>query len=123
MFEEVNSIALIVAVISSLYKLGVEFTFTVQPLLISTFFNYKFVSKIIIYDIINAKKVKLNMSSKDNRFIVLSKEGSSLTESGQKQILIDKETGVNYLLVKSGYGLGITPLLDKDGKPVISKIN
>lgn len=50
------------------------------------------------------------MSSKDNRFIVLSKEGSSLTESGQKQILIDKETGVNYLL-------------DKDGKPVISKIN
>lgn len=63
------------------------------------------------------------MSSKDNRFIVLSKEGSSLTESGQKQILIDKETGVNYLLVKSGYGLGITPLLDKDGKPVISKIN
>lgn len=63
------------------------------------------------------------MSSKDNRYIVLLKEGSSIKDGGQKQILVDKETGVNYLLVKSGYGLGITPLLNKDGKPVISKTN
>jgi len=62
------------------------------------------------------------MGSKDNRFLVLLKEGSSLKDEGIRQILIDKETGVNYLMVKSGYGLGITPLLDKDGKPIVTKI-
>ena len=62
------------------------------------------------------------MGSKDNRFLVLLKEGSSLKDEGIRQILIDKETGVNYLMVKSGYGLGITTLLDKDGKPIVTKI-
>ncbi len=36
------------------------------------------------------------------------------------QILVDTETGVNYVFRKAGYGGGMTPLLDKDGKPVIS---
>ena len=36
--------------------------------------------------------------------------------------LVDKETGVNYLALKSGYGLGITPMLDKDGKPIVTEI-
>ena len=62
------------------------------------------------------------MGSKDNRFLVLLKEGSSLKDEGIRQILIDKETCVNYLMVKSGYGLGITTLLDKDGKPIVTKI-
>ena len=35
-------------------------------------------------------------------------------------IPIDKETGVNYLFVEHGYAGGLTPLLDKDGKPVIT---
>ena len=38
----------------------------------------------------------------------------------QATILIDKETGVNYLFVQEGYAGGLTPLLDKDGKPVIT---
>ena len=38
------------------------------------------------------------------------------------KILVDKETGVNYLFVASGYAGGVTPLLDRDGKPVISPI-
>ncbi len=38
------------------------------------------------------------------------------------QILVDTETGVNYLFHKAGYAGGMTPLLDKDGKPVISPI-
>lgn len=36
------------------------------------------------------------------------------------EILVDKETGVNYLYRQSGYSGGLTPLLDKDGKPVIT---
>lgn len=35
-------------------------------------------------------------------------------------IFVDTETGVNYLFVKEGYGGGLTPLLGKDGKPVIT---
>ena len=38
------------------------------------------------------------------------------------QILVDKETGVNYVFRKVGNAGGITLLLDKDGKPVISPI-
>ena len=36
------------------------------------------------------------------------------------KIIVDKETGVQYLFSWSGYAGGITPLLDKDGKPVIN---
>ncbi len=38
------------------------------------------------------------------------------------EIWVDKETGVNYLWHKDGYGGGLTVLLDKEGKPVISTI-
>ena len=35
-------------------------------------------------------------------------------------VIIDAETGVNYLFVQQGYAGGLTPLLDKNGKPVIT---
>lgn len=62
------------------------------------------------------------MKNKDNRFVIVLKEGNSLKDEGLRQILVDKETGVNYLALKSGYGLGITPILDKDGKPIVTEI-
>lgn len=34
---------------------------------------------------------------------------------------MDRFTGVNYLFTKSGYGAGLTALVDKDGKPIITK--
>ena len=34
---------------------------------------------------------------------------------------VDKETGVNYLCWKSGYGAAITPLLDSEGKVIVTK--
>ena len=34
-------------------------------------------------------------------------------------ILKDKQTGVHYLYVASGYGGGLTALLDSEGKPVM----
>lgn len=40
---------------------------------------------------------------------------------GRKAIYVDKETGVNYLFIGYGFGAGLTPLLDADGKPVITK--
>lgn len=38
------------------------------------------------------------------------------------EIWVDKETGVNYLYHFSGYTGGLTPLLDRDGKPVITTV-
>ena len=37
------------------------------------------------------------------------------------QVIVDKETGVNYLFIKSGYGAGLTPLLDADGRAVVTR--
>ena len=36
-------------------------------------------------------------------------------------IYVDKETGVNYLYIRNGYSGGLTPLLDADGKPVVTR--
>ena len=36
-------------------------------------------------------------------------------------IIVDKKTGVNYLMVRSGYEAGLTPLIDADGKPIVTK--
>ena len=38
------------------------------------------------------------------------------------EIWVDKETGVNYLYHYSGSAGGLTPLLDRDGKPVITTV-
>lgn len=38
------------------------------------------------------------------------------------EIWVDTETGVNYLYRQSGNSGGMTVLLDKDGKPVITPI-
>lgn len=38
------------------------------------------------------------------------------------EIWVDRETGVNYLYHAAGYSGGMTPLLDRDGKPVVSAI-
>jgi hypothetical protein len=35
-------------------------------------------------------------------------------------IIIDTETGVNYLFAQYCNGAGLTPLLDKDGKPIVT---
>jgi hypothetical protein len=54
-----------------------------------------------------------------DRFFIQAKEAPSLMTDAV--IIVDKETGVNYLFVHRGYGGGLTPLLDEDGKPIITK--
>jgi len=56
--------------------------------------------------------------SKTTRFEKVYSQGS-LTSI---EIWVDKLTGVNYLYRQSGYSGGLTPLLDKDGKPVVTPI-
>ena len=54
-----------------------------------------------------------------DRFDIQEKE--SVTLMTETMIIVDKETGVNYLYVGRGYGGGLTTLLDADGKPIITK--
>ena len=58
------------------------------------------------------------MAKPSDRFIVVYKQGTmSVTP-----IWVDRATGVNYLFHQEGYSGGLTPLLDRYGKPVISPI-
>ena len=41
---------------------------------------------------------------------------------GSSEIWVDRETGVNYLFHVGGYGGGLTPLLNRDGTPVITTV-
>jgi len=39
------------------------------------------------------------------------------------KIIVDTETGVNYLFWQDGYAGGLTPLLNKDGTIVVTRID
>ena len=55
--------------------------------------------------------------AKDDRFVKVYGQGK-LTGT---EIWVDTETGVNYMFHFSGYAGGLTPLLNKDGTPVVSR--
>ena len=55
--------------------------------------------------------------AKDKRFKKLYSQ-----DLGSTEIWVDKETGINYLFHSSGYAGGLTALLGKDGKPVITYV-
>ena len=54
----------------------------------------------------------------EKRFEKVYSQGTLTTA----EVHVDKETGVNYLFMTSGYAGGLTPLLGRDGKPVISPV-
>lgn len=57
------------------------------------------------------------MAKKEKRFVQIHSEGL-----GSASIYVDRVTGVNYLFVSNGYAGGLCPLLDRDGRPVISAL-
>ena len=58
---------------------------------------------------------------KQKRFIKTHVEGGGFAAPAT-YILVDSQTGVNYLYAASGYGGGLTVLVDRDGKPVITPV-
>jgi len=50
----------------------------------------------------------------EKRFEIIHKERLGVMRT--VFILKDKQTGVQYLFVQDGYGGGLSPLLNKDGK-------
>lgn len=55
---------------------------------------------------------------KEKRFEVIEKD-MNLGFGTSASIICDNETGVQYLIASTGFGGGITILLDKDGKPLL----
>jgi hypothetical protein len=66
---------------------------------------------------INSFEKERKVMKKNKRFDVAFNETMGLGST--TSIIVDTETGVNYLLVTSGYGAGLTPLLDENGKIVV----
>ena len=56
--------------------------------------------------------------AKERRFEVVYSDGGGLKNPAVK-ILQDTVTGVQYLFTQEGYAGGLTPLLNRDGTPVI----
>ncbi len=57
----------------------------------------------------------------EERFIMSYRQSIGCNETW---IWIDRETGVNYLyMTRASYSGGLTPLLDAEGKPVITLID
>lgn len=61
------------------------------------------------------------MKKVGRRFIEVYREDTGLFDSGFT-VIVDKTTGVNYLCACNGIGYGITPLLDSEGKIVVSAL-
>ena len=56
--------------------------------------------------------------AKEQRFKKTYSQGKL---SGQ-EIWVDKRTGVNYLFTFSGYAGGLTVLVDREGKPIVTSV-
>ena len=54
----------------------------------------------------------------EKRFVKIYDDGVL----GSNEIWVDTKTGVNYLFHASGYAGGLTPLLNRDGTPVITAV-
>ena len=55
--------------------------------------------------------------AKEKRFTKVYAQGAL----GGLEIYVDTETSVQYLFIQSGYGGGLTVLLDQEGKPLLYK--
>lgn len=58
--------------------------------------------------------------TKDKKRFVEMTEKSAFTSGNE--IIVDRETGVNYLFHYNGYAGGLTVLVDAEGKPVVTEV-
>ena len=56
---------------------------------------------------------------KEKRFQTVKME--SMGFASHAKVIVDRETGVQYLFVHDGYAGGLTPLLDAQGRPLVSR--
>ena len=59
------------------------------------------------------------MAKEQKRFVRTFSDGVF----GTNEIWVDRQTGVNYLYHVTGNAAGLTVLVDRDGKPIITPIH
>jgi hypothetical protein len=62
---------------------------------------------------------EVQIMSNEERFEVIHQESKGVLQ--KVSILRDKQTGVQYIFVRSGNSGGLSPLLDKNGNPLIEE--
>ena len=70
-------------------------------------------------------KGRIGMTAIDRKDKVMEKRFQKIYKQGSIDVIeiwVDTETGVNYIFHQSGYAGGLTPLLDREGKIVVSPI-
>ena len=65
---------------------------------------------------VTACNKETNIDTDSKRFVTISTQCAS---ENRFLIIEDRDTSVCYLIFQDGYRGGITPLIDKDGKPVL----
>ena len=60
------------------------------------------------------------MGKDPKRFVWHDREMKGICN--EANVIVDTVTGVNYLFVVRGYGAGLTPLIDENGKPIVTKV-
>ena len=60
------------------------------------------------------------MANSNDRFVKTYSQGGFI--SNQMEVWVDKQTGVNYLYAATGQAAGLTVLLNREGKPVITTV-
>ena len=60
------------------------------------------------------------MADNEKRFIKTYSQSGFVDNA--MQIWVDRKTGVNYLFTAAGYAGGLTPLLNRDGTPVVTPV-
>ena len=59
-------------------------------------------------------------AKKSERFVCTEYTGLGL--ANRCEVLVDRQTGVNYMYVQSGNSGGLTVLLDAEGRPIVTAI-
>ena len=54
---------------------------------------------------------------KQGRFICVDKRGGPR----DVEVWVDTQTGVNYVYIREAFSGGLSPLLDANGKPIVSE--
>ena len=62
----------------------------------------------------------MSKEKQEKRFVQVFSEDCGFF-GPESSLVVDRETGVTYLIIRNTFGSGITPLLNADGKPVITK--
>ena len=58
---------------------------------------------------------------KSKRFICTEVSRGAF-DATQSRVLVDRQTGVNYLWTEAGYSGGLTVLVDAEGKPIVTAV-